>query len=131
MQLMRKAKEDIEQTEFEETHTQEGSQEPSTQRHEFSMKYDEEEEEEENIDEIERWRREKNKNLDDFPSIRKIYVKFNTSLGSQASVERIFSFARLIIGLRRGHLDDENFEKQLVCKANRKLNPKLFVKRSK
>ena len=70
----------------------------------------------------------KDKNFENYPGIRKIYVKYNTSLGSQASVERVFSFAKLVFGLRRGALKDANFEKQLVLKANRKLNPKLFLK---
>ena len=47
-------------------------------------------------------------------------------LGSQAQVERLFSFAKLIFGLCRGALQDVNFERQLFVKANQKLNPKLF-----
>ena len=57
-----------------------------------------------------------------------LYVKYNTSLDSQASVERVFSFGKLVFGLSQGALKDANFEKQLVLKANRILNPKLFLK---
>ena len=78
----------------------------------------------------EKWISYPNKNLDDHPTIKKMYVKYNTILASQASVERIFSFAKLVLGLRRGSLGDENFEKQLVMKANRVMNPKLFQKKN-
>ena len=57
--------------------------------------------------------------------MNKIHLKYNTSLGIQASVERLFSFAGLILGMRRGALKDGNFEKQLLIKANQKLNPNL------
>ena len=69
------------------------------------------------------------KDFKDFPIMKQIYLKYNTTLCSQASVERLFSLAKLVFGLKRGRLMDENFEKQVVMKANRKLNPKLFVKK--
>ena len=96
---------------------------------EFSMVYEDLDDEDEE-DEIDKWvKYNKMKNLDDFPIIRHIYLKYNTALCSQASVERFFSYGRLIFGMRRGRLMDENFEKQAVMKANQKLNPKLFVKK--
>ena len=95
---------------------------------EFSMVHNQDHVED--MDEIEKWISYPNKNLDDHPTMKKIYVKYNTILASQASVERIFSFAKLVLGLRRGSLGDENFEKQLVMKANRVMNPKLFEKKN-
>ena len=96
---------------------------------EFSLGFDDSDDEGDETDEIERWVKSKSKNFDGFPTIKKIYLKFNTTLCSQASVERVFSFAKLLLGLRRGALGDENFEKQLVMKANKKLNPELFLKK--
>ena len=95
---------------------------------EFSMVHNQDQVED--MDEIEKWISYPNKNLDDHPTMKKMYVKYNTILASQASVERIFSFAKLVLGLRRGSLGDENFEKQLVMKANRVMNPKLFEKKN-
>ena len=42
----------------------------------------------------------------------------------------IFSYIlqKAVFGLQRKNLYDENFEKQVVLKANRKLNPKLLKK---
>ena len=96
--------------------------------HEFSIEFDNSDNEDDIEDEIEKWvKTSKFTNWDDFPTMRKIYVKYNTALCSQALVERVFSFAKLIFGSRRGSLSDENFEKALMIKVNKKLNPELFL----
>ena len=135
MELMRKEKCIMEQNDYvflpasQEQHNEE--QEQPKKR--FSLDY--EDNDDEKIiyaDEIEKWAKTKLqtiKDLDEFPTVKKIFLKYNTALASQASVERVFSYAKLVFGLQRRRLDDENFEKQLVLKANRKLNPKLFLKR--
>lgn len=56
--------------------------------------------------------------LDQFPTIKKISLRYNTPLPSSAAVERLFSFAGLITIPRRGALSDTNFEKLLLLKAN-------------
>ena len=132
MQLMRDAIKEIKNTEFDVTQVAQGSQVSEAQKPEFSMSYDDNEDEQEsNDDEVERWAKDRSKSFDGFPYVRKVYVKTNTSLASQAIVERIFSIGKLVFGLRRANLEDENFAKQLECKVNRKLNPKLFEKRDK
>ena len=107
--------------------------ETKTKKPEFSMDYDDSEDEDEsNMDDIDKWVKfKKLTDLNEVPLMKKIHLKYNTALGSQASVERLFSFAGLILGMRRGALKDGNFEKQLLIKANQKLNPKLFKKKEK
>lgn len=50
--------------------------------------------------------------LEMFPKMKKLFIKFNTTLPSSASVERLFSVAGLVITPKRSNLSDENFEKQ-------------------
>jgi len=56
--------------------------------------------------------------LDDYPYIKEIFKKFNTSLTSSAPVERLFSFATLVNSPRRHGLSDKLFEKLVLLKAN-------------
>ena len=120
----------IESSEFGE---QDQSQLPveNAKKPEFTMEFeDADNDEDSQMDEIDRWvKYTKKTDFAEFPFMKKVFLKYNTTLGSQASVERAFSFAKLILGLRRGKLSDENFEKQLLLKANKKVNPKLFKKR--
>ena len=136
MELMRKEKEIIEEDEnafeFPEREQQPTQQKKVTTK--FSLDYQEEEEnndESSYVDEIEKWAKTKLttiQDLENYPTVKKIYLKYNTALASQAMVERTFSFAKLVFGLLRHRLFDENFEKHLIIKANLKFNPKLFEK---
>ena len=56
--------------------------------------------------------------LKQFPTIEKIFRKYNTILASSASVERVFSFSSLIFAQKRHSISDSNFEKQLMLKCN-------------
>ena len=119
----------IESSEFGD---QDNSQPPVKEKPKFTMEFedDDNDDEDSQMDEIDRWvKYTKKTDFAEFPFMKKVFLKYNTALGSQASVERAFSFAKLILGLRRGKLSDENFEKQLLLKANKKVNPKLFKKR--
>ena len=100
----------------------------------FSLDYEDEKEEDTNLysDEIDKWVKTKLgtiKDLEESPIMKHMFLKFNTGLGSQASVERVFSFAKLVFGDLRKRLGDKNFEQQLLLKANKKLNPKLLKKK--
>ena len=57
--------------------------------------------------------------LNAFPLIKKVFTKFNTTLPSSASVERLFSHAGLIFQPKRQLLSDKNFEQQLLLKLNK------------
>lgn len=56
--------------------------------------------------------------LDNYPIIRKLFIKFNTSLCSSAPVERLFSFAGFIHAPSRSNLSDNMFEKLVFLKGN-------------
>ena len=57
--------------------------------------------------------------LNSFPYIKKLFIMFNTTLPSSASVERLFSRAGLIFGKKRQLLSDKNFELQLMLKFDK------------
>lgn len=60
--------------------------------------------------------------------ILKVFIKFNTTLPSSASVERLFSTAGQIEVPRRNLLGDCMFEKLLLLKANRNFRKHAVVK---
>ena len=53
-----------------------------------------------------------------FPYIYKLFVKYNTTLPSSASVERLFSHAGLVMRKNCQSLSDKNFEQHLLLKLN-------------
>lgn len=59
--------------------------------------------------------------LNEFPNIKRVFFRFNTTLSSSASVERVFSQSQLIFRPRRNRLSAENFERTLLYKHNRKI----------
>ena len=54
-----------------------------------------------------------------FSYVKVVFEKFNTTLPSSASVERLFSQAGLIFGKKRQLLSDTNFEAKLMLKLNK------------
>lgn len=59
--------------------------------------------------------------LDQYPTVRAVFYKYNTTLPSSASVERVFSQSQMIFTPRRNRITSENFEKTLILKHNRML----------
>ena len=57
--------------------------------------------------------------LNRHPEIKKIFLRYNTTLPSSALVERLFSTAALILTKRRNKLHDNIFETLLLMKLNR------------
>jgi len=67
---------------------------------------------------------DKNSSLDSlhkFPTIKKMFMKYNSAIPSSAPVERLFSYAGMVLTKEHGCMTDENFEQQLLLKANRHL----------
>jgi len=57
--------------------------------------------------------------LNNYVTIKKLLVKFNTNLCSSAPVERLFSFAGFIHCPTRRNLSNHNFEKLVFLKGNK------------
>lgn len=56
--------------------------------------------------------------LNNYPSVKKVFIRFNTSLCSSAAVERLFSFAGFIQSPTRQSLSDKSFQKLIFLKGN-------------
>ena len=56
--------------------------------------------------------------LEDYPRIRRVFMKYNTPLPSSAPVERLFSFAGHVFAPKRGNLSDKMFEELIFLKGN-------------
>lgn len=57
--------------------------------------------------------------LKKYPTIEKVYRKFNTTLSASAPIERLFSQALIIFTPRRNRISDSNFERALLLKQNK------------
>lgn len=58
--------------------------------------------------------------LHDYPNIKNIFYRHNTSLCASAAVERVFSQSNMIFTPRRNRLSAKKFEQILLYKTNRK-----------
>lgn len=56
--------------------------------------------------------------LQKYPIIKKVFHHYNTIIPSSAPVERVFSFAKMILRPQRRNIKDDLFEKLLVLKVN-------------
>lgn len=59
--------------------------------------------------------------LNDFPNIKNVYFKHNTTLSASAAVERVFNQSNMIFTPTRNRLSAENFECLLLYKHNRRI----------
>lgn len=57
--------------------------------------------------------------LNSTPTLKKVFIKYNTPLPSSAPVERVFSVGGAILSKKRGKMSDEHFEKTMLLKCNK------------
>jgi len=55
--------------------------------------------------------------LNDFPVIKEVFLKYNTTIPSSAAVERLFSKAVQVLTPRRSRLSDNTFQMLLCCRS--------------
>ena len=54
--------------------------------------------------------------LDKFPTVKRLFVLYNTPLSFSAPVERLFSLEGLVLSPRHNRLFDSRFEKLLLMR---------------
>lgn len=64
--------------------------------------------------------RTENEMLNDYPHVKNVFYRHNTTLSASAAVERVFSQSEIIFTPRRNRLSSTNFECLLLYKLNRK-----------
>lgn len=60
--------------------------------------------------------------LNNFPNIKKIFLKYNTPTPSSAPVERLFSLGGIVLTPRRNRLSDSRFEMLVLMRFNHHFN---------
>ena len=64
--------------------------------------------------------------LTDYPSIKQLFLRYNSILPSSAPVERLFSFGGMVNTPKRQNLGDELFEMLVLLKVNGMGTTKFF-----
>jgi hypothetical protein len=57
--------------------------------------------------------------LEKYPTVKKMYRRYNVTLPSSASVERLFSYSGMVFTKKRSRLSDEHLEELVLLKANK------------
>ncbi|KAL7296774.1 hypothetical protein TKK_0010179 [Trichogramma kaykai] len=58
--------------------------------------------------------------LNRYPAVKKLFLKYNTLIPSSAPVEHLFSYATLLNFPKYNRLSDDQFENRLLSKVNLK-----------
>lgn len=69
--------------------------------------------------------------LNEFPTIKSVYFKYNTTLSASAAIERVFSHSKFIFRPQRNRISAANFERTLLLKLNRSLLNDIEVEEGK
>ena len=56
--------------------------------------------------------------LEKYPTIKEVFMQYDTPLPSSAAVERLFSLASKVYAPRRNRFSDSVFEKLVILNAN-------------
>lgn len=56
--------------------------------------------------------------LDNFPMIKKVFLKFNTPLPSSSTIERVFNYGGMLNDAKRNRINPRNLENNIILKAN-------------
>lgn len=59
--------------------------------------------------------------LNETPSIKNVFIKYNTPLPSNTPVEIIFTVGSAVLTKNRSRMTDDNFEKVMIFKCNKQL----------
>ncbi|XP_039511670.1 zinc finger BED domain-containing protein 4 isoform X2 [Pimephales promelas] len=63
--------------------------------------------------------------LNEFPGVKKVFIKFNTTLPSSSPVQQLFSNGANAVIPKGNHLSDEHFERVLLLRYNSKITTAL------
>lgn len=75
-------------------------------------------------EEVERFLKDGRTNVDilnEYPMIKNIFYRHNTTLSASGAVERLFNQSKMMFTPARNRISAENFEKSLLLKCNKKL----------
>lgn len=56
--------------------------------------------------------------LDNFPMVKKVFLKFNTPLPSSGTIERVFNYGGMLNDAKRNRISANNLENNIILKAN-------------
>jgi hypothetical protein len=56
--------------------------------------------------------------LNQFPSVKKVFMKFNTPLASSGTIERVFNYGGMLDDAKRNRISPQNLENNIILKAN-------------